>query len=90
MLNTTDFIATLAVETAVHYLDMTICITSALPADPASLALVRRVIDGLLGFELGDLWDDSTYALKGTGRLPITAAERATLGSAADSLPLFG
>lgn len=90
VLTTTDFIATLAVETAVHYLDMTVCIASAPPADPASLGLVRRVLDGLLGSELPDLWDDVTYTLKGTGRLPVTVAERAALGDGADRLPLFG
>jgi mycothiol maleylpyruvate isomerase-like protein len=90
VLTTTDFIATLVVETAVHYLDLTVGIASAPAADPASLVLVRRVLDGLLGTELSGLWDDSTYALKGTGRLPVTAPERAMLGAEADKFPLFG
>jgi Mycothiol maleylpyruvate isomerase N-terminal domain len=35
-------------------------------------------------------WDDRTYALKGTGRLPVTATESAAIGALADRLPLFG
>lgn len=89
-LRTADFIATLVVEAAVHYLDLTVGLPSAPPADARSLALVRRVLDGLLGTEMPGGWDDRTYALKGTGRLPVTAAERAAIGALADRLPLFG
>ena len=35
-------------------------------------------------------WDDATYALKGTGRLPVAAQERSVIGALADRLPLFG
>jgi hypothetical protein len=35
-------------------------------------------------------WDDVTCALAGTGRLALTAAQRATLGPDADRFPLFG
>ena len=90
VLRTTDFIATLVVEAAVHYLDLTVGLPSAPPPDVRSLALVRRVLDGLLGTEMPGGWDDRTYALKGTGRLPVTAAERAAIGALADRLPLFG
>jgi hypothetical protein len=34
-------------------------------------------------------WDDATYALKGTGRLPLTDADREILGTQAERLPLF-
>ena len=90
VLSTADFIATLAVEAAVHYLDMTAGLPSAPPPDPASLALVRRVLDGLLGTPMPGDWDDATYALKGTGRLPVAAQERSVIGALADRLPLFG
>jgi Mycothiol maleylpyruvate isomerase N-terminal domain len=90
VLRTGDFIATLAVEAAVHYLDMTAALPAAPPPDPASLALVRRVLDGLLGAPIPGDWDDVTYALKGTGRLPVAAAERSVIGALADRLPLFG
>jgi hypothetical protein len=90
VLRTTDFIATLAVEAAVHYLDVTVGLPSVPAPDAASLALVRRVLDGLLGTPLPGAWDDRTYALKGTGRLEVTAAERLAIGPIADQLPLFG
>lgn len=90
VLSTADFIATLAVEAAVHYLDLTVGVPSAGPADPAALGLVRRVLDGLLGSPMPGSWDDRTYALKGTGRVPVTDAERSAIGALADRLPLFG
>lgn len=86
----TDFIATLAIETSVHYLDLAPNLPSAPDPDAASLMLVRRVLDGLLGTALTGEWDDRAYALKGTGRVPVTAAERAAIGALADRLPLFG
>lgn len=35
-------------------------------------------------------WDDATYALKGTGRVPVAGAERSAIAERADRLPLFG
>ncbi len=90
VLTTVDFMATLAVEAAVHYLDLTVALPSAPPPDAASLALVRWVLDGLLGTPMPGEWDDQTCALKGTGRAPVTAADRAVLGELARRLPLFG
>lgn len=85
-----DFIATLAVESVIHYLDLTVSLPAAPEPDPASLALVRRVLDGLLGSAFPAGWDDVTYALKGTGRLPVSADERSAFGGLTDMLPLFG
>jgi uncharacterized protein (TIGR03083 family) len=90
VLTTADFIATLVVEAAVHYLDLTVGLPGAPPPDAASLALVRRVLDGLLGTPMPGGWDDRTYALKGTGREEVTADDRAVIGALADRLPLFG
>ncbi len=90
VLSAADFTATLAVEAAVHYLDLTVDLPSAPEPDPASLALVRRVLTGLLGAPLPDSWDDATAALKGTGRDPLTGADRQTLGPLAARFPLFG
>ncbi len=90
VLRTADFTATLAVEAAIHYLDLTAGSAAAPAPDPASLALVRRVLDGLLGGALPVSWDDRTYALKGTGRLPLTSDERSLLGRLAGQFPLFG
>jgi len=63
---------------------------SAPPPEPEPLALVRRVLDGLSGQPGPDSWDGTEYALKGTGRAALTAADRAQLGTAADRYPLFG
>lgn len=80
VLRVKDFVFTLVFEATIHHLDM----TDAAP-DPGALGLVRRVLDGLLGGTVD--WDDRTYALKGTGREPLTDAERAAYG---DRFPLTG
>jgi hypothetical protein len=90
VLRTEDFVATLVVEAAVHLLDMTVELVSAPAPAPASLGLVRRVLDGLAGHAVPVAWDDTTYALKGTGRAPLTDVERRALGPSADRFPLFG
>jgi uncharacterized protein (TIGR03083 family) len=90
VLRTADFTATLAVEAAVHFLDLSAGLPAAPPPQPAPLALVRRVLDGLLGRPVPVSWDDRTYALKGTGREPLTGEERRQLGPLADQFPLFG
>ena len=89
VLTVTDFAATLAVEAAVHYLDLTVALPGAPAPEPASLALVRRVLAGLLGAPLPAAWDDVTAALKGTGREPLTEADRQALGPSAGRFPLF-
>jgi hypothetical protein len=89
VLRPADLTATLAVETAVHYLDLTVNLPSSPPPAPASLALVRRVLEGLLGSPLPAGWDDAGAALKGTGRVPLTDEDRALLGPLAGRVPLF-
>jgi len=90
VLTTNDFMSTLAVEAAVHYLDLTVALPSAPPPDPDSLAIVRWVLNGLLEAPMPGEWDDETCALKGTGRAPLTPEDRAVLGVLAGRLPLFG
>ena len=89
VLRPADFTATLAVETAVHYLDLTVDLPSVPPPDPVSLTLVRRVLEGLLGSPLPASWGDASAAVKGTGRVPLTDEDRTVLGSLADHVPLF-
>ena len=89
VLTVTSFTATLAVEAAVHYLDLTVALPGAPAPEPASLALVRRVLAGLLGAPLPASWDDVAAALKGTGRDPLTEADRQALGLSASRFPLF-
>jgi hypothetical protein len=89
VLTVTSFAATLAVEAAVHYLDLTADLPGAPDPDPGSLALVRRVLAGLLGAPLPDTWDDVTAALKGTGREPLTEEDRRVLGASAGKFPIF-
>ena len=84
-----DFVATLVVEAAVHYLDLTVALPTAPGPDPASLALVRRVLAGLLGAPIPTAWDDVTAALKGTGREPLAEQDRQALGPLAARFPLF-
>jgi hypothetical protein len=48
------------------------------------------VLEALLGQALPVEWDDATAARRGTGRQPLTGADRAVLGEAADRFPLFG
>jgi uncharacterized protein (TIGR03083 family) len=76
--------STLAVEAAIHHVDLRL-------GDPAQLGLAeaRRVLDGLLG-RPGPVVDDVRYVLVGTGREPLTEGERGRLGADADRLPLFG
>lgn len=85
-----DFLATLAVEATIHHLDLTAHLPEARPADPAGLALVRRTLDGLLGIPLPVAWTDEEYAVKGTGREQLSAADREAFGETADRLPLLG
>jgi hypothetical protein len=84
-----DLLSTLAVEAAVHHLDLVAHLDRPGPP-PGALAEVRRVLGELLGYPLPAGWDDATAARRGTGREPLTDADRAALGDAAASFPLFG
>ena len=79
---------TLAVEAAVHHLDL----EPVVPEPPASSVLVevRRVLEALLGRSVPTHWDNARWARLGTGRESPTDDESKELGSSADRLPLFG
>jgi Mycothiol maleylpyruvate isomerase N-terminal domain len=86
-----DFIATLVFEAAIHHLDLSLELSGKAPP-AAALDLVARTLDGLADADprAATGWDDRTYALKGTGRLPIARDENAILGDAAVRFPLMG
>lgn len=87
VLRTDDLLATLAVEAAVHHLDLVVDLKRPGPrAEP--LALVRRTLDGLLGRPAPADWADERWALVGTGRVPPGGSERRLLRAA--RLPLLG
>ena len=61
---------------------------SSRPLAPASALLrVRNVLDGLLGTEVHLQWEDVEYALKCTGRVALTSADRERLGDLALKIP---
>jgi uncharacterized protein (TIGR03083 family) len=84
-----DFIATLVVEAAIHHLDLVVDLPHARGPDEGPLKLVRRTLEGLLGEPAGIGWDDATFALKATGREPLSATELSALGERADRFPAF-
>lgn len=83
-----DLLATLAVEAAVHHLDLVANLDASGPA-AGPLALVRRTLDGLLGHPVQVDWDDVTYAQAATGRRALTVEEATLLGHDASRLPLL-
>jgi hypothetical protein len=73
-----------------HLLGLTVQFPDAAPPPPAALRTVRRTLDTLLGSPIGAPSDDTTYALKATGRSPLDHHDRAQLGEQAQRLPLLG
>ncbi len=89
VLHAGDLLSSLTVEATVHHLDLVAHLDRPGPSAEA-LAEVRRVLEGLLGRALPADWDDRTAARRGTGREPLTNADRAELGDDARAFPLFG
>jgi uncharacterized protein (TIGR03083 family) len=85
-----DFLATLAVEATIHHLDLVAGDQGLGSPSRPGLAAVRETLDHVLGEPVPAGWDDVTYALKATGRVPLTAGDRACLGVLADRFPLLG
>ena len=83
-----DLLSTLVVESAVHHLDLVVSLDRSGPGT-GPLAEVRRVLAAVLGSDLPVDWDDATAARRGTGREPLSAADRAVLGERAGRFPLF-
>jgi hypothetical protein len=89
VLTVADLLSTLTVEAAVHHLDLVEHLERPGPA-AGPLAEARRVLAGLLGRPLPTGWDDVTAARRGTGREPLSDADRSELGQVASAFPLFG
>jgi uncharacterized protein (TIGR03083 family) len=86
-----DFLTTLTTEAVIHHLDMTVGLESAPSPAPEAVALATRTLDGLLGPDVSRPidWTAEEYLLKGTGRVPLSARDRAELDTAAERLPLL-
>src|SRR5262249_43577805 len=62
VLTVDDLLSTLAVEAAVHHLDL-VAFSDGPSPGAQSLTLVRETLDGLLGRPAPREWDDARYAL---------------------------
>jgi uncharacterized protein (TIGR03083 family) len=85
-MRTGDFLATWALELAVHHLDLGAELTLESPA-PAALTLARATVEELAGGRLP--WDDETAVLIATGRVPPDDEQAAQAGPLAARLPVL-
>jgi uncharacterized protein (TIGR03083 family) len=86
-MRTGDFLATWALELAVHHLDLGAQLELPPPA-PTALALARGTVEALAGAALP--WDDTTTVLIGTGRRRPDAEQAAEAGAVAGRMPVLG
>jgi hypothetical protein len=89
VLSTGDFLATWAVELAVHHLDVAVALELPPPTAP-SLELSRRTAEALLAAPLPVEIPDADAVLLATGRRRPTAPEAQLLGPLAARLPVLG
>jgi hypothetical protein len=86
-----DILAMWTVELVVHHLDLIAFLPGRYGPLPATLTLTARTLDGLLGVtRRPPSWDEITYVLKGTGRVPLDDADLEALGERAAAFPAFG
>jgi hypothetical protein len=88
VLRVEDLLSTLAVEAAIHHLDMIVELSRPGPSD-AAMELVRTTLDGLLGRPAPIEWSTTEWTLVATGRMSPTAKHRDALGVDASRLPLL-
>jgi uncharacterized protein (TIGR03083 family) len=86
-----EFVASRNVEFGVHTMDIAHATGRPEQVHPASAAIIRSILDGLLGGSLPEdvRWDDTTYILIGTGRRTLGPDDRARLGILAERFPLL-
>ncbi len=89
VLHSGDFLATWAVELAVHHLDLGPDLPVPPPTTPA-LRLGRRTVDALLGTATPALWDDGRCLLLGSGRVVPSSQEQEELGMSASAVAVLG
>jgi uncharacterized protein (TIGR03083 family) len=86
-----DFLAVLVTEAVIHHLDLIDALPAAPEPAPEATAIARATLDGLAAPALlPATWGMSEALRKGTGRTPLTAADRETLGTQVDRIPLLG
>jgi hypothetical protein len=97
VLSVPDFVLTLVVEATIHHLDLIVNLPAPSPT-AGNLRLVRRTLTELAADISGQParsalartgWDDTTLALKATGRLALTEHERADPRCAGQPLPVI-
>jgi uncharacterized protein (TIGR03083 family) len=88
-LRTDDFLRALVVEATIHHLDLASDLPGADPPPAPNLAEARATLEALLGRAAPPHWDDRSTVLRLTGRGDIPADELASLGAAADRVPVI-
>lgn len=86
VLRSGDFLATWAVELAIHHLDLTEELHLGAPASSA-LALARQTVEALLGGSLPHDWNDAQAVLIGAGRVKPDRLQVEQAGDLANRLP---
>jgi uncharacterized protein (TIGR03083 family) len=86
-----EFVASRNLEFGVHTMDIAHAVGRPQRPHPDAAPIITGILDGLLGERVPDAlgWDATTYILTGTGRRPLTADERTTLGPPASKFPLL-
>ena len=87
-----EFVTTRVLEIGVHGLDLAAALGRPPWLTSGAASVVLSILAGLLGEDpspaLG--WSDLTFIETGTGRRPLTDAERSVLGERAGAFPLLG
>ena len=89
VLTSGDFLATWAVELAIHQLDITAQLDRAQPTEE-SLRLCRATIEALVDAPISPALDDITVALLGSGRQRPDDEQTLLLAASASILPVLG
>ena len=89
VLSSGDFLATWAVELAVHHLDIGRELELPPPA-PAALRLARLTVESLAGTTAPQAWTDDTTVLLGAGRTRPDADQQAQAPRFTQAVPVLG